>query len=74
MAEALERAGVPNRLIVVDGARHGFEAMVREPVERDLLPEILAFLERIWNVSLGGAKTGRLNGQRALVASVKDNP
>ncbi len=46
MAETLERAGVPHRLIVVDGARHGFEAMVKEPVERDLLPEILAFLKR----------------------------
>jgi acetyl esterase/lipase len=53
MAEALERAGVPHRLIVVDGARHGFEALVKYPVNRDLLPEILAFLESVWNVSIG---------------------
>ncbi len=74
MAEALERAGVPHRLIVVDGARHGFEAMVKEPVERDLLPEILAFLERIWNVSIGGANTGRPNGQHALATTPRDDP
>jgi len=53
MARALESAGVPHRLIVVQGARHGFEAMVNYPVKRDLLPEILAFLESVWNVSIG---------------------
>ncbi len=48
MAKALDRAGVPHRLIVVEGARHGFETLLKDPVDRDLLPEILAFLERAW--------------------------
>ncbi len=48
MAQALDRVGVRNRLIVVDGARHGFETMLREPVDRDLLPEIVDFLESAW--------------------------
>jgi len=52
MADALERAGVPHRLIIVDGARHGFETLFEKPQTRDLLPEILAFLESVWNVSL----------------------
>jgi acetyl esterase/lipase len=56
MAKALESAGVPHRLVLVDGARHGFEAMVNYPVKRDLLPEILAFLESVWNVSIGGTR------------------
>jgi acetyl esterase/lipase len=45
MARALVQAGVRNRLIVVPGARHGFEAAVEYPERLDLLPEILAFLE-----------------------------
>jgi acetyl esterase/lipase len=49
MSEALDRAGVPIRLIVVNGARHGFECQLEEPVNRDLLPEILAFLESAWS-------------------------
>jgi acetyl esterase/lipase len=48
MAEALDRAGVQNRLIVVPGARHGFGLVVQFPQFRDLLPEILAFLEIVW--------------------------
>jgi acetyl esterase/lipase len=48
MANALDRAGVPHRLLVVDGARHGFETLFTDPVERDLLPEILGFLESAW--------------------------
>jgi acetyl esterase/lipase len=48
MAESLDRAGVPHRLIVVEGARHGFETLLEEPADRDLLPEILAFLESVW--------------------------
>jgi acetyl esterase/lipase len=63
MAEALERAGVRHRLIIVDGARHGFEATVKAPVERDLLPEILAFLESIWNVSTERARPGSPGGR-----------
>jgi acetyl esterase/lipase len=49
MAQALERAGVPHRLIVVKGARHGFETALIDPVARDLIPEIIDFLERAWN-------------------------
>jgi acetyl esterase/lipase len=52
MAAALASAGVPHRLIVVEGARHGFEALVEFPQHRDLLPEILAFLETAWNISI----------------------
>jgi acetyl esterase/lipase len=51
MATALAAAGVPHRLIVVDGARHGFETLIEAPRQRDLLPEILAFLENAWNIS-----------------------
>jgi acetyl esterase/lipase len=48
MAEALGRAGVPHRLIVVEHARHGFGL---DPQDHDLLPEILAFLDSAWNPS-----------------------
>jgi acetyl esterase/lipase len=48
MARALDAAGVRHRLIMVDGARHGFEALVESPERRDLLPEILTFLESAW--------------------------
>jgi acetyl esterase/lipase len=51
MASALAIAGVPHRLIVVEGARHGFETLIESPRHRDLLPEILAFLEIAWNIS-----------------------
>src|SRR5208283_1876477 len=50
MAESLSQAGVLNRLIVVPGARHGFELPVRFPETRDLLPEILVFLDSVWQV------------------------
>jgi acetyl esterase/lipase len=50
MAESLARAGVRHRLLAVPGARHGFELMVEFPEKRDLLPEILAFLENVWQV------------------------
>jgi acetyl esterase/lipase len=62
MAEALENAGVSHRLIVVDGARHGFEATVNYPVKCDLLPEILAFLENVWNVSMGERRVDSRRG------------
>ena len=52
MAESLSQAGIPNRLIVVSGARHGFEMLVEFPETRDLLPEILAFLDSVWQVHL----------------------
>jgi acetyl esterase/lipase len=54
LAKALEVAGVTHRLIRVEGARHGFDAGVKDPEvtdprHRDLLPEIFAFLESVWN-------------------------
>src|SRR5208337_1382290 len=52
MAESLAQAGVPDRLVVVPGARHGFELLVEFPETRDLLPEILAFLDSVWRVHL----------------------
>lgn len=48
-AARLESAGVQARLIEVEGARHGFEASVEFPRSIDLLPEILAFLNSVWN-------------------------
>jgi acetyl esterase/lipase len=45
LAEALERAGVPHRLVIVAGARHGFGL---EAAGRDLVPEILRFLDDTW--------------------------
>jgi len=45
LASALETAGVPHRLIVVEGARHGFDLEVGG---RDLVPEIIAFLDASW--------------------------
>ncbi len=60
MSEALGRAGVRHRLIVVDGARHGFETLFEQPQKRDLLPEILAFLESVWNVSLVAPRSASL--------------
>jgi acetyl esterase/lipase len=53
MARSLGRAGVANRLLIVDGARHGFELSVGYPEIRDLVPEILAFLENLWQVPRG---------------------
>jgi acetyl esterase/lipase len=48
--DALAHAGASHRLLVVPGARHGFELLVKFPQPRDLLPEILAFLENVWQV------------------------
>jgi acetyl esterase/lipase len=48
MAERLSSLGVFHRLIVVPGARHGFEPRIGYPEARDLLPEIFAFLEQVW--------------------------
>jgi acetyl esterase/lipase len=52
MASALERAKVLHKLILLPEARHGFEATVNSPTPRDLLPEIFAFLEVVWNTPL----------------------
>jgi acetyl esterase/lipase len=46
---ALEAAGVRHQLVRVEGARHGFDALVQDPRHRDLLPEIFAFLQNVWN-------------------------
>jgi acetyl esterase/lipase len=48
LADALAGVRVRHRLIVVPGARHGFELMVGFPEPRDLLPDVLAFLETVW--------------------------
>ena len=45
LSEALQRAGVPYRLSVLPGARHGFGLSVGR---RDLTPEIESFLEEVW--------------------------
>jgi acetyl esterase/lipase len=59
MASTLAIAGVPHRLIVVPGARHGFDMTVEYPTHRDLLPEIISFLENVWNISSVAAKHQR---------------
>jgi acetyl esterase/lipase len=51
MASTLAMVGVPHRLIVIPGARHGFGLTVEYPTNRDLLPEIVGFLENVWNIS-----------------------
>jgi acetyl esterase/lipase len=48
-ARTLEAMGIAHQFIRVEGARHGFDAEVLEPDRRDLLPEIFAFLENVWN-------------------------
>jgi acetyl esterase/lipase len=50
LAAALKRSGVRNRLVRVEGARHGFEALVKAPRKQDLVDEIFAFLDSVWNV------------------------
>ncbi|HMB02357.1 MAG TPA: alpha/beta hydrolase [Isosphaeraceae bacterium] len=55
LADALARAGVPHRLIVIENARHGFGLEVQG---RDLLPEILAFLDSAWKGSPGQPTPG----------------
>jgi acetyl esterase/lipase len=52
MAKSLSLAGVPERLVVVNGARHGFELFVQYPETKDLLPEVLAFLDSVWQAPL----------------------
>jgi acetyl esterase/lipase len=48
LAAALDAEGIAHGLIVVPGARHGFDFRVGS---RDLIPEVLAFLDSAWNVS-----------------------
>ncbi len=45
LASTLKTAGVLHRLIVVEGARHGFGLEVGG---RDLVPEVIAFLDAAW--------------------------
>ena len=59
LASTLAIAGVPHRLIVVPGARHGFGLTVEYPTHRDLLPDIAAFLESVWNISSVAAQDSR---------------
>jgi acetyl esterase/lipase len=49
--EALAQAGASHQLLIVPGARHGFELTVKSPQTRNLLPDILAFLENVWQVT-----------------------
>ena len=55
LAQALDAAGVANRLIRVEGARHGFEVELGDPDVHDpgLSAAILAFLQSVWNVPSG---------------------
>jgi len=43
LAAALQKAGVPGELVVVEGAPHSFHL---QPKEQDLRPKVLAFLDR----------------------------
>jgi acetyl esterase/lipase len=44
MRDKLDKMRVPNRLIEIEGARHGFELQIGAPEPRDLLPDVLHFL------------------------------
>lgn len=57
LARALEAAGVPTRLILIPGVRHGFD--IRLGSARDLMPEIVAFLARVRESSAGDAADRR---------------
>jgi acetyl esterase/lipase len=48
MHDKLEKIGVSNRIIELAGARHGFELQVGAPNPRDLLPDVIDFLESVW--------------------------
>lgn len=47
LVDALKRFGIRNRLIVVEGARHGFGLQAGTV---DLIPEVVAFLDSVWNL------------------------
>lgn len=55
MRNALEEAGVPNRLIEIEGARHGFQLQINEPEPRDLSTVILDFFEEAWGARGAGS-------------------
>lgn len=56
LVDALEAAGVPHRLVVLPGARHGFGLRVGR---RDLVPDVLAFLDGVWGAGARPAHAGR---------------
>lgn len=47
MSRQCARLGVSHRLIEIAGARHGFELQVEAPNRRDLIPEIMDFLDQV---------------------------
>lgn len=49
LARALRASSVPCREIVIEGARHGFGPDV---LNRQIVPEVLEFLDAIWNDNL----------------------
>lgn len=48
MLAKLEELNAPSRLIEIEGAKHGFQLKVGDPAPRDLLPEVVDFLETSW--------------------------
>jgi len=74
MAEALKRAGVRHQLIVVPGARHGFDSWVKSPQDRDLQPEVLAFLESVWNVSIVPPRSNSIEPAETISVSPNNRP
>lgn len=44
----LEKMDLPSQLVEIVGARHGFELRVEAPGPRDLLIEVLDFLDEVW--------------------------
>ncbi len=71
MTSALALAGVPRRLITVNQARHGFETRLETPAPRDLLPDILAFLENAWNISSVAVRLSLIADSMHFVAACK---
>jgi acetyl esterase/lipase len=47
MANRLREVGIPCRLVLLPGARHGFGLVVASTPTRDLLPEIVQFLDEL---------------------------
>jgi acetyl esterase/lipase len=52
LADRLASHGIAHRLVLVPGARHGFELKLGAPEPRDLTPEIFAFLETVWQAGV----------------------
>lgn len=60
LANALDAAGVANRLIVIQNARHGFE--FRFDDQRDLIVDIIDFLDNAWGGGRRPIPNGALGG------------